>query len=248
MTVCCFSATRVCIPPALIFPCKRMKLEQFHDSRTGTLPLLSESGLINSDVFLEWLKHFTCHSKPTEDDPVQLFFFTITSCTACCLLLVSTENISLPFFPYHHMPVTCCIHLIRPCLGLWRQLVQQRVTNLWLIIQENHCLRYKFLVCFGQCIPERLQLRKLSTVSAQPEFTHWTQTFYFFWWRLHTAIGNWEIWRTWKSEITGREYSWSSHQCAWASSIIIDASDATSGSVSVQDKPASERQRCCRSS
>jgi hypothetical protein len=57
-------------------------------------------------------------------------------------------------------------------------LFQHSLTNLWLIIQENHCLRYKLLVGCCQRIPEQPQLRQLSTVSAQPESTHSTRDFF----------------------------------------------------------------------
>ena len=37
-----FSSTGFSVPPALVFPRDRMKLELFHDALTGTLPLISE--------------------------------------------------------------------------------------------------------------------------------------------------------------------------------------------------------------
>jgi len=42
----------------MIFLHDRTKLELFHDVPTGTLPLISEYGFINSDMFLKWQKHF----------------------------------------------------------------------------------------------------------------------------------------------------------------------------------------------
>lgn len=72
--VCCFSASGVYVPPALIFPRKRMKIEFLNGAPPETLGMLSDSGYINSDLFIEWLDHFKKHTKPSLDYPVLLIF------------------------------------------------------------------------------------------------------------------------------------------------------------------------------
>ena len=62
--VCCMSATGVFVPPALIFPRKRNNPLLFKDAPPGTLDLVTETGYMNSDLFLDWLKHFVHHVKP----------------------------------------------------------------------------------------------------------------------------------------------------------------------------------------
>ncbi|GBM28383.1 hypothetical protein AVEN_262145-1 [Araneus ventricosus] len=56
--VCCMSATRVFVPPALILSRKRMNPLLYKDAHNGTLPLISDTGYMNSHLFIDWLKHF----------------------------------------------------------------------------------------------------------------------------------------------------------------------------------------------
>ena len=68
----CFSASGIYIPPVVIFPRKRMKPELYKGAPVSTLPLISDTGYMNQDIFLHWLKHFANHTKPTESDPILL--------------------------------------------------------------------------------------------------------------------------------------------------------------------------------
>jgi hypothetical protein len=70
--VCCFSPTGVYVPPAMIFPRKRLNNELFSDALMGTLKQISETGYMNSELFLEWLNNFVAHVKHSSDDPVFL--------------------------------------------------------------------------------------------------------------------------------------------------------------------------------
>lgn len=70
--VCCMSATGQFIPPAFIFPRKRMKGELLDAGPTGCVGMVSDSGFINSDLFMNWLYHFSYHVHPTKDSPVLL--------------------------------------------------------------------------------------------------------------------------------------------------------------------------------
>jgi hypothetical protein len=45
------------LPPTIIFPRKRMKPEIFKDAHEGTIPLISENGFINMELFISWLNH-----------------------------------------------------------------------------------------------------------------------------------------------------------------------------------------------
>jgi len=77
--VCCFSASGIYVPPILVFPRKRMKEEYLNGAPPETLGFLSDSGYINSDLFLKWLEHFKHHVKPSEDSPVLLILDNHTS-------------------------------------------------------------------------------------------------------------------------------------------------------------------------
>nr|CAI5869407.1 unnamed protein product [Callosobruchus analis] len=89
--VCCINATGIWVPPALIFPRKRMKEELFFRAPLGTLKLISDTGYMNTDLFLDWIKHFCKFVKPTKDDPVLLTLDNHVS--RCSLLLHIVENI-----------------------------------------------------------------------------------------------------------------------------------------------------------
>ncbi|GBM71736.1 hypothetical protein AVEN_269208-1 [Araneus ventricosus] len=68
--VCCMSATGVFVPATSILPRKRMNPLLYKDAPNGTLPLISDTGYMNSHLFINWLKHFVNHAKPSAEDPV----------------------------------------------------------------------------------------------------------------------------------------------------------------------------------
>lgn len=70
--VCCFSTSGIYVPPALISPRKRMKIEFLNGTLLETLGMLSDSGYINLDLFMEWLDHFKQQTKPSLDSLVLL--------------------------------------------------------------------------------------------------------------------------------------------------------------------------------
>lgn len=70
--VCCMGATGQYIPPALVFPRKRLKAELTDRAPAGTLQLVSDSGFITSELFLRWLDHFQTFCKSSVEDPVLL--------------------------------------------------------------------------------------------------------------------------------------------------------------------------------
>ncbi|GBM09656.1 hypothetical protein AVEN_60283-1 [Araneus ventricosus] len=98
--ICCMIATGVFVPPALILPRKRMNSLSYKDAPNGTLPLISDTGYMNSHLFIDWLKHFVKHAKPSAEDPV---LFTADDHTSRCSLpavLFCREN-HITFLPPH---------------------------------------------------------------------------------------------------------------------------------------------------
>ncbi|GBO29356.1 hypothetical protein AVEN_121358-1 [Araneus ventricosus] len=77
--VCYMSATGVFVPPALILPRKRTNPLLYKDAPNATLPLISDTGYMNSHLFIDWLKHFFKHAKPSTEDPVPLIADNHTS-------------------------------------------------------------------------------------------------------------------------------------------------------------------------
>jgi hypothetical protein len=72
-------------------PRKRMNNELFSGAPTGTLKQISQTGYINSELFLEWLNHFVAHVKPSSNDPV-LLIGTIMHHTALLQQYCSAET------------------------------------------------------------------------------------------------------------------------------------------------------------
>jgi hypothetical protein len=58
------------VPPAIIFPGKRMKPELFRDVPEGTVLMISGGGFINNELSVKWLKVFSKHAESKEDDSV----------------------------------------------------------------------------------------------------------------------------------------------------------------------------------
>ncbi|KAJ8951547.1 hypothetical protein NQ318_020420 [Aromia moschata] len=70
--VFCVSASGNYVPPMLIYPRKRMAATLQKNRPIGTSFRCSKNGWINSELFVEWLKHFEQHVKPTDTNPILL--------------------------------------------------------------------------------------------------------------------------------------------------------------------------------
>ncbi|XP_068085591.1 uncharacterized protein [Anabrus simplex] len=107
--VCCFSPTGIFIPPAIIFPRKRMNVQLYQDAPEGTLPLISDSGYMNTELFLDWLKHFEQFVKPSEEDPVLLIMDNhISHCSLDAVMFCRDKFITLLTLPPH------ASHMLQP--------------------------------------------------------------------------------------------------------------------------------------
>lgn len=100
--VCCMSASGGWVPPALIFPRKRMKDDLFFGAPSGTLKLISDSGYMNTDLFLVWIKHFFSFVKPTKDEPALLILDNhVSHCSLPAITFCRENNIILLTLPPH---------------------------------------------------------------------------------------------------------------------------------------------------
>ncbi len=70
--IAAFSASGVFVPPALIFPRKREKLELLDGAPPGSVMYNTETGYSNGDIFLKWLQHFKNFVHPTENNCILL--------------------------------------------------------------------------------------------------------------------------------------------------------------------------------
>ena len=60
------------VPPMIIFPRKRMKVELQDVAPPGTTFECHSSGWMQLEIFSKWFEHFLQHAKPTLNDPVLL--------------------------------------------------------------------------------------------------------------------------------------------------------------------------------
>lgn len=70
--ICSMSASGNYIPPLFIFPRKRMSNSLSKGGPPGALYHVTDNGWTNDEIFLIWLKHFTAHVKPNNEEPVLL--------------------------------------------------------------------------------------------------------------------------------------------------------------------------------
>jgi hypothetical protein len=78
-----------------------MMAELYRDVLEGTQPLISDSGFINTELFLEWLKHFTKFVKPSKEDPVPLILDNhISHCSLEAVILCREILITLLSTPH----------------------------------------------------------------------------------------------------------------------------------------------------
>jgi hypothetical protein len=79
-----------------------MKRELFADAPEGTLPMISDTGFINTELFVEWLKHFSSFVKPTKEDPVlPILDNHISHCSMEAVLFHRESHITLQSLPSH---------------------------------------------------------------------------------------------------------------------------------------------------
>jgi hypothetical protein len=70
--VACLSPTSNYVPPLLIFPRNNMKMERINCTPTGSICACLPSDWIQSNIYINWSRHFIRHFKSTAGDPVIL--------------------------------------------------------------------------------------------------------------------------------------------------------------------------------
>ncbi|CAH2098850.1 unnamed protein product [Euphydryas editha] len=73
MTVClAMSAAGDFVPPLIIFPRKKMNVLLMKGAPIGAIARCHPSGWIQADTFLDWVRHFIQHTKPSKENPILL--------------------------------------------------------------------------------------------------------------------------------------------------------------------------------
>ncbi|GBM59619.1 hypothetical protein AVEN_218931-1 [Araneus ventricosus] len=68
----------------------------YKDEPNGNFALISDTGYMNSHLFIDCLKHFVKHAKPSAEDPVLLIADNHTSHCSLPAVLFCREN-HIPF-------------------------------------------------------------------------------------------------------------------------------------------------------
>ncbi|CAH2092078.1 unnamed protein product [Euphydryas editha] len=77
--VCAMSVTGNFIPPAFIFARKRMQGYLLNNAPHGSIGMVSDSGFINSELFIDYLYHFKDNVQPTNDNHILFILYNHSS-------------------------------------------------------------------------------------------------------------------------------------------------------------------------
>jgi len=106
----CMSAAGHYVPPLFIFPRSRMKAELLDHSPPSSIAIPHKSGWVQTEVFVQWFKHFLTHTNPSAERPVLLIMDGHKTHT------LNLEVINLA--REHHVTLLClpphCSHRMQP--------------------------------------------------------------------------------------------------------------------------------------
>lgn len=146
--VCCFSAAGVYVPPALIFPRKREKQELINGAPPGSKLMVSDSGFINTELFIQWLHHFQKFVKSSPEEPVLLILDNHSSHISLAIVeFCRSRGIHVLSLPPH------CSHKIQPLdVGFFGPLktAYSQEADSWMITNPGRCItQYQVAELFG---------------------------------------------------------------------------------------------------
>lgn len=127
--VCCASAAGQFIPPMLIFKRVRQCPQLADGAPAGSLITVSESGYINSALFVQWLQHFIVVVKPTPEKKVLLLLDGHTTHTKNleALMLARNNGIIILQLPGHttHRLQPLDVSFFKPLSNYYIQAVEK---------------------------------------------------------------------------------------------------------------------------
>lgn len=100
--VCCASAVGSYIPPMIVFPRDKMIPGFLRGLPPGSIGYTSERGLVNSELFLTFLKHFVQHALPSSPSPALLLIDNYISYVSIeAMDFCAENNVAIMGFPPH---------------------------------------------------------------------------------------------------------------------------------------------------
>lgn len=125
------------VPPALIFPRKRETQELINGAPPGSKLMVSDSGFINIELFIQWLHHFQKFVKSIPEEPVLLILDNHSSHISLAIVkFCRSRGIHVLSLPPH------CSHTIQPLdvefFGPLKTTYSQEA-NSWMITNPERC-------------------------------------------------------------------------------------------------------------
>jgi len=141
--VCCMSATGHYIPPAYIFPRKRMKAKLMDAAPAGSLPFCEGSGWMTCDLSGHYLEHVQKHASASCNNKMLLIVDGHSSHTKSLQMLdyASANGIIMPSLPPH------TTHKMQPMDVAFTNRFRRIMTSIsrggCSLIQADHLLNFK---------------------------------------------------------------------------------------------------------
>ncbi|XP_076803114.1 uncharacterized protein LOC143447068 [Clavelina lepadiformis] len=137
--VCAMSAIGNYVPPIFIFPQKRMAMGLMQDAPPGSRGFASPSGWKDSNIFLEWLKHFKKYVNPSIDKKVLLILDNDVSHLTLPAIEFARQNgiimLSIPPHTSHRLQP-----LVRTFFGPLKTYYHQAIDH-WMITNYGKCVQ-----------------------------------------------------------------------------------------------------------
>lgn len=127
--VCCCNAAGSFVPPMIIFKRLRNHDSLANDKPTGSIVTVSESGYINSELFVLWLKHFIefVHPSPSKKVLLLLDGHTTHSKNLTAINLARDNGIIMLQLPGHttHRLQPLDVSIFKPMETYYEEAIQQ---------------------------------------------------------------------------------------------------------------------------
>ena len=145
-TVVCMSASGHYVPPFFIFPRARMRADLLDHAPPGAVGVAHKSGWMQTEIFLDWFKHFLRHCHPTAERPLLLIMdgHKTHTLNLDVINLARERNVTLLCLPPHssHRLQPLDVGFMKPLMAAYTVAV-----NNWL---RNHPGRIVTVVQIGE--------------------------------------------------------------------------------------------------
>ena len=129
----CMNAAGQYVPPLLLFPRVRTKDELMNGAPPGSVYACHKSGWMQSEIFVQWFRHFLKHTHPTAGDPVLLILDGHSTHTKSIALieLARTNHVSIICLPPHttHRLQPLDVSLMKPLNSYTDQAITKWLRN-----------------------------------------------------------------------------------------------------------------------